>query len=178
MSIHRESKLFTYAALFVAGVLLWSGYDSYQILQNKSAAQVDASAELDRYMDSYKALSPVRARWNQLYKDSRQVQDIHGVYKLIDLEGAGLFGMPDRMGLQKNERVAASGVDIGLSKVCPNAVENKGFLISAPSTALLLGGIDQLAKRRDIELQSVHIRQTGGSIEAVLGLCVLVRDGA
>lgn len=178
MNMHRQNKTLTYAAVLIAGILCWKGYDANQILTTKYANQVDAREKLERYIESYKALLPARDRWNEVYKNAKSIRSIHDAYKAINIESVGLYGLPDKMAIQKVARVQSAGVDLGLVKICPRAGNTSGFMVGAPTTALMIEGVEKLAQRRDIELETISITQATGKIEAVLGLCLLLRDDA
>jgi hypothetical protein len=166
-----------FALLFVA-ILGINGVESFDVLQKKKEAQAKSFATFDRYAKSYRALLPVKARWDALFSKASDIRDVESVYRLVDAQGAGLMASPDAMTIGAVKRITSDGKDIGLTALCPKSGNHKGFYVETGTTVAMLEGIRKLTDRIDILVNDISlISAPSGRISADLSLCVLVRDG-
>lgn len=174
--MHRTGKLASLAALALFAVLIYSAWQAYSTLQSKAAGQKDALAAFGQWQSNYTALQPVQKRWDSTFTGAAAITDRRAIYRLLDIEGAGLSADMDKMNVDKIEKVTAAGIEIGLVKACLTSAGEAGLSVNGDSYAQLLSGIDRIAKRRDIQVESISVSSDKGMPKAVLGgFCMMVR---
>lgn len=163
-------------ALMFGSILLVGGIASYKALIKRTTEQVAINDSINRWKQSYKALQVVVKEWNSTFHTSSNKLDDRGIIQLINLGGVGLTAETDYLVLLSNTPVTSRGLDLGLSKIC---LGTKGdtFSVSAPSYSELLAGLERLAARSDLTINTITIVGDATFPQANLGgFCVLIRN--
>lgn len=173
---HQNRTALAFAVVF-AVILAYNGSTGFELVGQKREDQERAFQTFDRFAKSYRALLPVKARWEKIFTPAAKVKDVYSIYRLIDPASVGLFSPPDSMAISKLQRVLSDGKDIGLTVVCPKTGGRDVFVVTAPSITDMLQGVQRLSERVDIQLNDINlVSNTPGKVTAELGLCVLLRD--
>lgn len=162
-------------ALF--GILGFWGYKNFQVLTEKASAQRIATDKLEKYKQSYLALSAATDGFDNTFSAESSVQDLMGVYAGLRLSNVGLVSNVDQLRVSKVDSVILHGVDAAVTRLCLSTMGMDTFEVTAPSYTDLLGGLKQMASRRDLGFDQVTI-QTGKQGEAKAQLksfCLLLR---
>lgn len=162
-------------ALF--GILGFWGYKNYQVLTEKAAAQRIATDKLEKYKQSYLALSAATEGFDKTFSAESSVQDMMGVYAGLKLTNAGLVSNVDQLRVSRIEPVKLHDVDAAVTRLCLSTMGMDTFEVTAHTYSDLLGGLKHLASRRDLSFEQVTI-QTGKQGEAKAQLksfCLLLR---
>lgn len=174
--MHRTGKLASIVALALFVVLIYNAWQAYATLQSKAAGQKDALTAFGQWQSNYTALQPVQKRWENTFAGAATITDRRAIYRLLDIEGAGLSSDMDKMNVDKIENITVAGIEIGLVKVCLTSAGEPGLSVTGNSYAQLLSGIDRVTKRRDIQIEAIAVSSDKGMPKAVLGgFCVMVR---
>lgn len=170
-----------FIAIALALVLLKQGYESYQMFEQKAAAQESVTESVDRWKTSYLALADTVKKWDASYEKEDSIQD---QVSLIDELGLAQYGFKfdvDAITVVRIDPVTENGVQIGLTKVClASGLNSEGVKVSAPNYEALLSGLKRLAGRPDIYIGVIKIKGENNSTtpEAILGdFCLLLRKG-
>jgi hypothetical protein len=172
----RPALLF---AVAFAAILAFNGSTGFELVAQKREQQQGAFQTFERFAKSYRALLPVKARWEKIFPKQSDVKDVYSVYKLIDPESVGLFSPPDAMSISRVQTVLSDGKEIGLTAVCPKTGSREAFVVTAPTIGAMLEGIQRFSERVDIQLTKINlISNVAGKVTAELGLCLLLREAA
>lgn len=163
-------------ALLFGSILLVGGIAAYKALNKRTSEQLSINDSINRWKQSYKALQVVVREWNATFHSSANRLDDRGIISLINLSGAGLTAETDYLVLVSNTQVTSHNQDLGLSKICLGT-KGENFMISAPTYGELLSGLDRLAARTDLTINTVTIVGEAAFPQASLGgFCVLIRN--
>lgn len=163
-------------SLLLASILLVSGIESYKALSKRAVEQTNITESINRWKQSYKALQSVIKEWNGTYHSVAKAPDDRAIVSLINLSALGLSAETDYMVLNSVTPIAMRGIDLGLTKICLG-IKGENFVVSAPTYADLLLGLDRLAARADLTISTVTIIGEATFPQANLGgFCILLRN--
>ncbi len=168
--------------LLFAGILTvlltMHGVKGYKTLQEKAVAQEGVTEAVQRWKQSYMALSGSVTQWETNYRREDSVQDLISLFALIGLNNYGLRADADNLVLTKVEPVAHNGTPLGLTKIClaSGAGDGASLAVQAADYQTLFSGIDKLAKRPDIYIGNISVQGDKPVPMARLGeFCVMLR---
>lgn len=149
--------------------------DTWTILSQLKARQVQANDRFYDWRNAYEALQPVNEKWRVAYPPN--VKDLVELYQKINLEKHGLKADVDAVRQTEVATVYVKGFNVGLQSLCIGTNGQKVRLTS-PTASGLRQGLESLAARKDIELGSLEFgfdRDENIPIIDVTGLCLRVR---
>lgn len=161
----------------LAAVCLLKGNEALSVLTEKAKAQAVVTDSVERWKQQYLALGDTAKQWDEAFKPESSVQDMLTLLSLVRLNEYGLMTDIDKTALAKYEPVAHNGSPVGLMRICLMTFgTNGGLEVSSGSYQRLFDGIDQLAKRRDIDIGNINVVGNKERPVAVLGdFCVILR---
>lgn len=174
-----------YSAVICAALLVFQGAQGFLALRTKAQQQDVATETIERWRLSYQALASSTQQWESRYPSMRDVHDLYGLYRTIDLKRYGLATNTDELTLTRVEPVNHNDIPVGLVSVCMasgSAGGGSALKVSAQSYAALLGALRELAKRPDVFIGNIGIQGDRGDQSvpvALLGdFCLLLRQEA
>jgi hypothetical protein len=162
--------------LIIAGV---QGLKAYRTLAEKASAQERATENIERWKQSYMALSGIIKRWESSYRHENSIQDLMSLYNVIGLKEYGLQTDVDTMILNKVEPVTQNGSALGLTCVylaSAGSGDSSGFEVRASSYQNLFAGLKQLSERPDIYIGMITIKGDKTPVAKLGDFCVLLRQ--
>lgn len=163
-------------ALALAVVLLNFGYRSYQTLAAKTREQNVITEAVVRWKHSYLALAGTQERWSHAYRAGSTIPDMLSLVAMLNLPAYGLTAGTDTLVIKSADPVKVNQVELGLTKLCLSNSASY-FAVESSSYEALLQGLDQLARRPDIQIDDVSIVGDKAAPQAKLGqLCLLFRS--
>ena len=161
-------------SLSVAGMAFTAGKEGYLAMTAKAEAQEQAVTAFQSWRSEYKKLLPVEERWKKDLPSALVAKDLFSVYKQV---GDAPKTNPDKMLVEKVERLKQGDKDLGANRVCLMSASTSGVLFEGESFAELFKGLKVLAERPDIQMRDVSLSLKDGKPRAVVGeFCLLMRD--
>lgn len=117
----------------------------------------------------------MKREWDKAFRTAESARDI---YTLVGYIGeSGIAPNPDKVTVERLERVTSNGLDIGLSRVCLTTVAETGLAFEGDSFSAILAGLRRVSQQPGIELGAVKLLENNGKANAVVsGFCLLLRD--
>ncbi len=171
------------SVVIVLGVLALAVLAGYYAKQNmstldaKEKAQQEKIESLKRWKSAYKALIPYQKKWSSIYEEAGKVDDILSLYRMMRLETAGVFVDPEKLVVESVDRVRFNGSDIGLNRICVSSSGFSGLSVTSSSFANLVRGVENIASRKDIKMESVVLTLQRNRPTAILeNFCIYLRN--
>jgi hypothetical protein len=173
----KITKLIMLMVVVFCVLLFASGQKTSAMLKDKAQMQSWNIEKLERWIVSYKALTPVKEKWNNTFVNGGEVKDLRTLYHLIGLEKSGLISDPEKLQIESHDRVVSdAGIDLGMTQLCLYSQSRK-MRVHANSFSDLLIGLSDLSNRSDLILGEVDILPAEQKPTAdITKFCVLLRD--
>ncbi len=162
-------------ALAVTGIAASGGFEAYSAMRDKAQAQEAEVQAFQQWKARYTELLPVQERWEKSLPEATQVKDLYSVYKAL---GESPRTDPDRLSVQKVERLALDGKELGGQRVCLGTLGAAGLLFQEKQFEPLLAGLRALSERPGVQMGAVRFtsNKDGHAVALVTDFCLLFRD--
>lgn len=174
------NRVITVASIAFAAILGYQGFTAFGTLRNKATAQEDSTEALQRWQQSYLALSDSQKQWSSQYPSSGAVEDLYSLLQLVSLQRYSLRTDPDTVSLTRVEPVQGNGLNLGLVRYClssQGAADNGALRVEASSYTELLAGLRKLASVPYVYIGTIGIQGDKPQPAAILGdFCLQLRQ--
>lgn len=166
------------AIALIASAILGNGaYTIHKELVGKADAQQASLSQINRWKQEYELLKPYQTEWNKTLTSTRDLTDLDRIFEAPNLKQYGLSTNRERIVMDKDEPMSLNGTPLQASRVCLKSSSDRGFSVTAPRFAPdLLNGLEELAKRRDVEIQNIQLTTENGTPKAVMDFCLVFRS--
>lgn len=163
-------------AIIASAIFANGAYTIHKELAGKAESQQASLSQINRWKQEYELLKPYQAAWNKALTSTSELTDRDRIFEAPSLQRYGLSTNRERIIMDKDEPMTSNGIPLQASRVCLKSVSDHGFAVTAPRFAPdLLNGIEELAKRRDVEIQNIHLTTENGTPKAVMDFCLIFR---
>jgi len=173
-----QTKYLTlFGSAVISFVFLSQSFPAWDKLKGVTTKQIAANEMLIEWKAAYQALLPVNDQWKNRFVSASDVKDLLSLFRVVNLDQHGLISDVDTIKQISGEAVLFNGLSVGLQRVCLGNAGGPLDLTATNMTALRVG-LQQLAKRNDIELGSVEItydRESKKPTARVSDFCLRVR---
>lgn len=172
-----KTKLFFFS-LAIAAILGNAAYTAYTIVDAKAVGQNTAFDQLSRWKAEYDSLRPFQVQWEQQIQPASQVEDLYSILKIAALDTYGFTVDTATLIVTKIESViAADSTPLQTDRVCLASAGQSGIVVTADNIyPTLITGLNQLAKRKDVEIASITFSTTNTNRgTATFQLCIRLR---
>jgi len=174
--VQQMSRKSLFFSLIAAAIFANGAYAIRNELVSKADSQQASLSQIKRWKAEYDILKPVQAEWNKTLTSTREITDLNRIYETLNLKKHGLNTNQERLIVDKIESVTPNSTLIQATRVCLKTSTDRGFAITAPRFAPdLLNGLEDLAKRRDVEVQNIQLTTENGTPKAVMDFCLVFR---
>lgn len=165
-----------FSAAFAA-VLLYAAYPAYTTVDKKAASQTASLNQLTRWKSEYETLLPIQAEWDKLLVPAAQVNDIDTLLRIVGFPKYGFNVETDKIAVNSPEALEANDkTPLAADRVCLVTAGQPGVVVTADTIyPTLINGLDQLARRKDVEIKSITLTSKGRTATATIGLCLHLR---
>lgn len=165
-----------FIALAIALILGNSAYNIFNVGSAKTTEQEQSLAQLNRWKAEYEVLLPYQTEWERVLTPTKNIRDKDQLYKVLDLAKYGLSTNQEHMVSDKDVAITPNNTPINARRACLKTGGDHGFAITAPHFSPdLLDGLENLAKRRDIEIQNIQLTTENDTPKAIVDFCLVVR---
>ncbi|MCX7173833.1 MAG: hypothetical protein D4S02_05995 [Rhodocyclaceae bacterium] len=179
IAIRQATRIPLFFACTFFMVFAVQGIKAYNILKEKAAAQAAVTESVERWKQSYMALSDTVKKWDSNYRKDSTIQDLLSLYTLVGLADYGLIADTDGVVVHRIEQVTVNGVALGLTRIClasSSGSEMGALQVQGGNYQTLFAGLKRLAARPDIHIGTINIKGDRSFPVASLGdFCVLLR---
>ena len=160
--------------LSVTFILATGAWRGYNLALNKLNEQRQTIQEFRQWKQEYTTLMPVRDRWDNSFPKTGTIKDLFSLYELLP---EGTTTNPDRLVIEKIERVKVNGKDVGLNKICMTSMGGNGVIFEGKSPSSLLKTVKLLQEKPYIRLESIRLANDKEKLTlSVSGLCFHLKD--
>lgn len=164
-------------AIMVVLLLAFSGYNGFKVANERKIQQEQALEAFRQWKTEYLALKPIQDKWDATYPNAKDIRDVNSLYKLIQ---GHIQTNPDKLLVEKIERVTSNGIEVGLSRVCLVTSGEMGFAIEAESPSKLFLAARSLLELSFVSAKSFTVKEDtakAGNLKGTFGsFCIMVRD--
>ena len=163
--------------VFLVAISGYQGYKATKILEEKASLQTTVTEGIYQWKKSYAALGASAKKWDATYTSQTLVPDMLALIERLRLNEYNLNVNTNKIFVSKIESIAQTGVQIGLVKVCL-ASSNRGdaLEVEAANYQTLFSGVEKVAKRLDISIESIEIQGDKKiPIASLNDFCVLLK---
>lgn len=177
MNTNSSNSLVLMIGLFVALIIVTTGWQVSQAIAGVAQSQAIALDNLGTWKAAYQALLPVKDKWDTTFQVGvgSNEQDLVRIFNSLRLRESGLDADDSQIRGEKVEAVTYNNIGVGLVRTCVGG-EGDGVKVYANSMSGMIRGMERMV-RPDIEVGSIstQLDKNGRPMAMLGGLCVLVR---
>lgn len=174
MQAKNTSLLSLILGLSVTLILTTGAWRGYTLVQGKLNEQRQTIQEFRQWKQEYTNLMPVRDQWDNSFPKTSTIKDLFSLYELLP---EGTSTNPDRLMVEKIERVKVNGKDVGLNKICVTSMGSNGMVFEGKTPSALLHTVKLLQSKPYIRLDGIRIANHKDKLAlTVSGLCFHLKD--
>jgi hypothetical protein len=169
-----------YWSLITAGVLIVilsiNGHDVKIAFSIPVAGQQANTDNLKLWLSNYHALELRENDWKETLKTLAS-QDLVVLFNTLNLDSIGLMSNADKLLIDKVERLSFNDTELEASLTYVYTEGSSGLLVTASTWQALFMGIEQLASRRDIQIQAITmVTNNAKTPTSIINLAIVLRD--
>lgn len=161
------------AIIYAIAILLCFGLYSYgvkhsNLLLKKKQQQERELRSLSHVLEIYDTLLPIKERWHNEFENIRHVNDILGLYNIINFEKYGLEIKPDELHVDSISRLTENGEDSGIVSIEISDEFGTGIQVKSTSFDDLLEKIYLLLKNKNVGVEKIKLIKRNNELFTVL----------
>lgn len=169
-----------YWSLITAGVLIVilsiNGHDFKKSISIPIAGQQANTDNLKLWLSNYHTLELREKDWKETLKTVAS-QDLLVLYNTLNLDSVGLMSNADQLLIDKVEPLSFNDTELEASLTYVYTKGSTGLLVTASTWQALFMGIEQLASRRDIQIQAITmVTNNDKTPTSIINLAIVLRD--
>lgn len=179
MANNLAKALVTPVCLIIAGIMVYKGAESFQILAERTKAQQAETEKVLEWRSTYRALAVSMVEWRKNYRAAALENNWNDAIQIAAFEKHGVETDVDNLLVSAVDSVKSGDVAIGMSRVClaTSVGDASTLFLRATTYEQLMAGLVSLSKRPDVEIAGISLLGSGPFPVAKLsGFCLRVRD--